>query len=403
MRGSIVRRGAKWAVIVDVDRDAKGGRKQRWHSGYRTKRDASRALTEILVSLQHGDYVEPSKQTVEGFMSEWLNATKATVRPSTWTSYRLIVDSHIVPGLGAIPLQQLAPSMLNAFYVELLASGRRDGKGGLSARTVRYVHMILRRSLSQAVHWQRLTRNVADQADPPHPQRGQEMRTWTALELRTFFEHVSSDRFYAAFVLAGTTGMRRGEVLGLRWRDLDLDAGRAAIRQTLLSVGYAVQFSTPKTAKGRRSIALDPVTVASLREHRRRQLEERLAFGRGYGDQDLVFVREDGSPVHPEYFSERFERAEKDAGMPRIRLHDLRHTHATLALQAGVHAKVVSERLGHATVGITLDTYSHAIPAMEEEAAARVAAIVFGADVCNPFAIVPDKERIRLTRSRIRT
>jgi integrase len=379
VRGSIVRRGKKWAVIVDVACDAKGHRKQRWHSGFETKRDASRALTEILASLQAGAYVEPSKQTVAGFMREWLSATKATVRPSTWASYRLMVESHIVPGLGAMSLQQLAPSMLNAFYAELLASGRRDGKGGLSARTVRYVHMIVRRSLSQAVHWQRLTRNVADQADPPHPHAGQEMRTWTALELRTFFEHVSTDRFYAAFVLAGTTGMRRGEVLGLRWRDLDLDAGRAAIRQTLLSVGYAVLFSTPKTAKGRRSIALDAVTVASLREHRRRQLEERLAFGRGYGDQDLVFVREDGSPVHPDYFSERFERAEKDAGLPRIRLHDLRHTHATLALQAGVHAKVVSERLGHATVGITLDTYSHAIPAMEEEAAARVAAIVFGA------------------------
>jgi hypothetical protein len=127
VRGSIVRRGAKWAVIVDVERDAKGGRKQRWHSGYRTKRDASRALTEILASLQAGAYVEPSKQTVAGFMREWLDATKATVRPSTWVSYRLMVESHIVPGLGAVPLQQLAPSMLNAFYAELLMSGRRDG------------------------------------------------------------------------------------------------------------------------------------------------------------------------------------------------------------------------------------------------------------------------------------
>lgn len=379
MRGSIVRRGAKWAVIVDVGRDAAGHRKQRWHSGFETKRDASRALTEILGRLQNGSYVEPSKQTVSGFMREWLNATRATVRPSTWASYRLMVEAHIVPGLGAVSLQQLAPPILNAFYAELLASGRRNGKGGLSARTVRYVHMILRRSLSEAVRWQRLTRNVADQADPPHPHANREMRTWTAFELRSFLEHVSPHRFYAAFVLAGTTGMRRGEVLGLRWRDLDLDAGRAAISQTLLSVGYTVFFSTPKTAKGRRSIALDAVTVASLREHRRRQLKERLAFGAGYGDQDLVFVREDGTPVHPDYFSERFERAGKDAGLPRIRLHDLRHTHATLALQAGVHPKVVSERLGHATVGITLDTYSHAIPAMEEEAAARIAAIVFGA------------------------
>jgi integrase len=168
--------------------------------------------------------------------------------------------------------------------------------------------------------------------------------------------------------------MRRGELLGLRWRDLDLDAGRLAIVQTI--VGKR-QLSQPKSDRGRRSVELDPATVTALREHRKRQLEERMALAPAYRDEfDLVFCREDGEPLWPQSFSRTFERQSKSAGLPPIRLHDLRHTHATLALAAGIHPKVVSERLGHASVAITLDTYSHAIPAMQADAAAKVAALI---------------------------
>ena len=205
------------------------------------------------------------------------------------------------------------------------------------------------------------------------------MSTWPAATLRAFLEGVGGDRLCAAWHLAAATGMRRGEVLGLRWQDVDLDASRVAVRQTLISIRYRLSFGTPKTAKGRRLIALDDRTVAELKRHRKAQLQERLAFGPGYSDADLVFVREDGSPVHPDLFSDYFEKHARRLGLPRIRLHDLRHTHATLALQAGVNPKVISERLGHATVAFTLDRYAHCVPAMEEEAAARVAAFVFGA------------------------
>jgi integrase len=174
--------------------------------------------------------------------------------------------------------------------------------------------------------------------------------------------------------------MRRGEVLGLRWQDVDLDAGRVSISQTLIVVGgYEVQFSEPKTASGRRMIALDPQTVAALREHKQRQMLERSLMGDAYEDADLVFAREDGAPLHPDSFSDAFWRHAKAEKLPRIRFHDLRHTHATLALAAGVHPKVVSERLGHSSITITLDTYSHAIPAMQETAADLVAALVFDA------------------------
>lgn len=171
---------------------------------------------------------------------------------------------------------------------------------------------------------------------------------------------------------------KSGSVLGLRWQDVDLDTSRVSISQTLVVVnGYEVQYSEPKTAKGRRMVALDVQTVKALREQRERQLLERALWGDAYEDEDLVFAKENGTPLHPDSFSDAFFRHANAAGLPRIRFHDLRHTHATLALAAGIHPKVVSERLGHASITITLDTYSHAIPAMQETAASLVASLVF--------------------------
>jgi integrase len=377
MRGHIRRRGNKWVVIVDVGRDESGRRQQRWHSGYRTKKDAQAASVEILGRMQGGIYIEPSKETLAVFLREWLEGQRAHLRPSTWTSYAVNIRCHIIPQLGARRLQAVTAADLNVLYTDLLAGGRADGKGGLSRRSIRYCHTILRKALADAVKQNRLARNVADQADPPRGSDGNgKMRTWSAEELRGFLEHVRHDRLYGAWLLAASTGMRRGEVLGLHWRDLDLDAGRLAVTQALVAVHGGLSFSEPKTDKGRRSVALDPGTVTVLREHRRRQLEERLAWGSVWRDNGLVFCREDGSPVHPDGFTRRFEQHVRAAELPPIRLHDLRHTHATLALAAGVHPKVVQERLGHATISITLDTYSHAIPAMQEEAAAKVAELV---------------------------
>jgi integrase len=379
VRGHVRRRGKSWAFVVDVGHDESGRRRQQWRGGFDTRREAEQALTEALGRLQKGTYVEPSKLTVAAFMGQWLDSIRASVRPSTWAAYAALTRTHIIPALGTIRLQQLTAAQLNRLYADLLEKGRRDGQGGLSPRTVAYVHATVRKALAEAVRWQLLTRNVAAQATPPRQQPNGDLRTWSAEELRAFLAHVEGDRLYAAYLLASTSGLRRGELLGLRWRDLDLSGGRLSVTQTLVSVNYAVTFSSPKTAKGRRSVALDPATVAALRAHRVAMLEERLSLGLGAPTDDgLVFTALDGEPLHPAQFSDRFDRLVKAAGVPRIRLHDLRHTHATLALQAGVHPKVVSERLGHSTVAMTLDIYSHAIPAMQEEAAAKVAALVFG-------------------------
>lgn len=377
-RGHVRRRGRLWTVVVDLPRAEDGSRKQRWHSGYLTRAAAERALTEIRSRLDTGSYIPASKTRLAAFLREWLEAVKVKVRPSTHASYKLNVEKYIIPAVGLIPLQNLTPAGLNAFYADLLAGGRTTREGGLAPRSVQYCAMILKRALGEAVRWSLIPRNPADLADPPRPAATPTMRTWSAGELRAFLEHVKDDRLYAAWVLAATTGLRRGELLGLNWRDVDLEAGRVGITRTLLAVADKLSFSAPKTPKSRRSVALDPTTLAALRDHRVAHAEERLRWGPVYQDADLVFCHADGTPLHPDRFSKAFVKQAAAAGLPAIRFHDLRHTHATLALQAGIHPKVVSERLGHATVSITLDTYSHAIPAMEEAAAAKVAAVVFG-------------------------
>jgi integrase len=384
MRGHVRKRGNSWCVVVDVGRDPETGkRRQTWRSGFRTKRDAERELTELLGRVRGGTYVESSRETVADFLREWLVAIEARgLRPNTISTYRMLAEKHLIPRVGSIPLQQLSASHLNAAYADMLARGRRNVKTptGLSPRTVRYAHSVMRKALADAVKWNRLARNVADAADPPRKAATVKApKTWTAAELRVFLEHVEPDRLAAAWRLAAATGMRRGEVLGLTWEALDLDGGRLAVRQTLTVADYKPRLAAPKTERSRREVGLDEGTVAALREYRKRQLEERLAAGELWENEaGLVFTDAIGRPLHPQAFSEAFERHIAAAGLRRIPLHGLRHTHATLALQAGVHPKVVSDRLGHFSAAFTLDTYSDSIPALQGEAAATVAALVQG-------------------------
>jgi integrase len=265
-----------------------------------------------------------------------------------------------------------------------LPGGRRPGKGnrqdkgtGLSPRTVAYIHTILHRALKDAAQDGLVPRNVAAVARPPKQRASgkPEMKTWNPEELRAFLDHIRYDErpwLYPVVHLAATTGLRRGEILGLRWRDLDLDAGRASIRKTVVCVGHEVRLSEPKTNKGKRSVPLDPTTVEVLRGLRAGQKKRSLDRS------DFLFSDESGNPLDPETVSLVFERRVKSSGLPRVRFHDLRHSFATLALQAGVPLKVVSDILGHANISITGDTYSHVNPAMQEDATSRVAALVFG-------------------------
>ncbi len=374
MRGGVRKRGTLWAWYASTIDPATGRRRHHTKSGFRTKKAAEEALSTALAKLNEGTYVEPSKLTVKAFLDEWFPAVKARLRPSTRASYETNLKVHVVPTLGAVRLQQLTPARLTAFYGELLDTGRRDGKG-LAPKTVRNVHALLHRALKDALRWGYVARNVADAVDPPSPD-SPELRVWTPEQLRIFVDHVRTDRLYALWLLVATTSMRRGELAGLRWSDVDFATGRVSPRRPRVVVNYAVHEGNPKTAKGRRALALDPVTAAALRDHQARQANEKATIGAGWVESGLVFTWPDGRPLHPDLITDWFRRHARAAGLPVIRLHDVRHSYASAALVAGIPAKVVSERLGHATVGITLDTYSHVLPGLDERAAEVVARLI---------------------------
>jgi integrase len=389
MSEGIVKRGKTWSFYIELPRDpVTGKRRKQWHSGYRTQKEAQTERTKMLAAVNGGTYVPKTRQTVGEFTDEWLAAIAPTVRPATHYSYARNLRLHVTPVIGTAPLAAVDAGTLNQLYAALLAEGRKDhAGGGLSPRTVRYIHTILHRAFKDAMRWGRLARNAADAADPPKAAEAgrPESITWAADQLRIFLEGTRGSRHWTAYLLLATSGMRRGEVLGLRWRDLDLDGGRVSIRQTVIAVRHTAMLGTPKTSKGRRTITLDKGTVAALREHRKQQNAERLLMGAGWTDSDLVFCHVDGTMLHPERFTRSFSEAVRRLGLPAIRLHDLRHGWATLALQAGVHPKVVQERLGHANIGITLDTYSHVVAGLHEDAAEQVAAL-FRSPGSNPVA-----------------
>ncbi len=369
---------SRWYVVLDLGFDHEGRRRQKWHGGFRTRREAEAARAKLVTELNTGSYVVPGRTTLADWIRDsWLPITEPRVKPTTFHSYKRNLEHHVIPVLGAKPLQQLTPPMLNSLYSGL-AIGAKSRKP-LSAKTISYIHSTLHKVLADAVDAGLLGKNVAAGAKPPRPARRATsgINAWDPEELGAFLAYVRGTRLEAIWRLSAMTGMRRGEILGLRWCDLDLDRSRLSVRQALVSVGYEVVHSTPKSHSAR-VVDLDQETVEQLRAHRARQEAERAEWGTDYQDQDLVVAKENGKPIHPHTFSQSFERLIEKHNLRRIRLHDLRHTHATLALKAGVPVKVISERLGHESPAFTLKQYAHVIPGMQAEAAAQVAAMIDG-------------------------
>jgi integrase len=368
----IFRRGRTYCYSL---RDGSG--RQRWVSGFPSMTAAANARDKARLQVREGNYVAPTRQTLETFAGEWLESRTPKLKPSTLSSYADLLRDHVNPRIGNVPLQKITAAHLDALYAELLTKGRRDGTGGLSPRTVRYVHTVIRAALQTAFRWGRITHNPADRSDPPESVRT-EARHWTTDNLRRFLAHVEGDRLAPLYHLAAMTGLRRGEVLGLRWSDLDLEAQTLKVNQSLVVVDGHSMFTTPKTDAGRRTVSLDPRTVAVLRAHRKAQMAERLAAGPAWADSGLVFTREDGRPLAPDWVYKRFVALVLAAGVPLISFHGLRHSHATALLGAGVDLKLTSARLGHSSVRITADTYQHVEQAMDQLAATQAAALIYG-------------------------
>lgn len=378
MRGHVAKKGNRFYPVADIGVDPETGKRRlKWHKSCRTREEADAALVEIVRALNRGEYVAPSKGTVKSFLQEdWLPSARATLKPSTAKLYETLLDAYVIPRLGPTRLQALTAARLNAFYADLLAAGRTQGDGGLSATSVRGIHRVIHRALRDAVKWDRLSKNPAEVADPPRATRPT-MSAWNASQVGSFLTNAAEDDDAPIWILLATTGIRRAEALGLHWPDVDLDAGRITVRSALSYVGTRAVLTEPKTSSSRRLVALPAVTVAALRGHKARQAAVRLEMGPEYRDLGFVFAGIDGAPMNPTTVSRRFNRLVEQSGLPRITLHGLRHSWATIALGAGVPAKVASEILGHSSISVTMDVYSHALPSMVEEATEQVAAAMF--------------------------
>ena len=319
-------------------------------------------------------------QSLGDYLDDWLQLQRSQLQPSTWVSYRTNIECHLKPALGHVPLDELTPQRLSTFYAQLQMNGRQHGVGPLSLRTVQYCQGVLHKALADAVRMEILPRNVAINATLPRIDlRGdgvKEIGCWAAEELRRFLEHTKGSEHHSLWVVAAATGMRRGELLGLRWEDVDFDHQALTVRRALSVVRGEARLKQPKTSRCR-TLRLDAFTTSMLQQRQRDQQREAQRAREWRNDWNLVFTNADGPHLDPMRITHEFRVAVRAAPVPRIRLHDLRHTHATLLLQAGVPVKVVSERLGHAQISLTLDIYAHVLPAMDADAADRFAAAVF--------------------------
>ena len=366
-RAYLNRNTGRWQAIVELGRDERGKRKQRFKNTPReknTKAEARRVARQILNEYEAGTYVEPSELVLSTYLESWLSdVARHRVADRTYDRYRIIVRHHLVPALGQVKLDALRPDQVQHFY------GRLSDQG-LAPSTVQKVHAVLHSALKHAVRMRLLVRNPSDDLSLPKIRRP-EIRALTDKEIARLLATAKDTSVAVPLLCLLTIGVRRGELLGLRWSDVELEAGVLSVRRSLEESSSGAVLKEPKTAKGSRTIALPEVTIEALREHRKAQCELRVRVGPAYNSGELVFPGADGEPWWPSNFGRACRRVMKKAKLD-CRLHDLRHTHATMLLRQGVHPKVVQERLGHANIGITLDIYSHVAPHMQEEAAAKI-------------------------------
>ncbi len=359
--GSITRRkGGGWSAQYVVYTSE--GRKRRTLYG-KTRAEVAAKLSKALADREGGLVFDAGNLTVGEYLDRWLkDSVRGTVRISTFERHEQIIRAHLMPSFGRMKLKALTPAHVRSLHREKLDAG-------LAPATVRKIHSTLHKALSQAVADGLIPRNAADVKAPrPAPE---EMRPLSESEARTFLDiaREAGDRFEALYVLAITTGLRRGELLGLRWDDADLDRGTLRVGRALVREGGRHVLGETKTRRGRRRVNLTSRTVAALKAHRKSQLEKRVRLAGLYEDHGLIFTSENGTPLNPGNLVKRsFKPLLKRAGLPEIRFHDLRHTCATLLLGRGVHPKIVQELLGHATIAMTLDTYSHYLPSMGDQA-----------------------------------
>jgi integrase len=364
--GSVYKRGNVYWVKVELDPDPLTG-KRRYHykGGFATKKEADAYRVQVLSEIQRGTFTVPAKLTLREYAARWLEAVKPNLGPRSWEAYEMNLRVRILPYLGNVELGKLQPLALQELYAKLLGEG-------LSPRSVLYVHRTLHRMLEMAVKWGMVGRNVADAVEPPKQER-KEVQVLDEEQASKLLSGITDLRLLVPVALALGCGLRRSEICGLRWQDVDLEAGRLHVTQTVQRLPRQGLVTLPtKTHRSRRPVDIPPGVVDILRRWRRQQAQERLAAGPLWQDTGFVCTAPDGRPLDPDWLTDVFPRTAQGLGLPAINFHALRHSHASFLLKKGTHPKVVQERLGHSSINITMDTYSHLLPGMQKEAALAI-------------------------------
>jgi integrase len=362
MKGGIRKRGDSYTIAISLGRNPVTGKyKYHYETVTGTREQAKKRRAELINQLDNGTFIKPSKLTIAEYLRRWLtDYARPNLSPKAFERYENIVQAYLTPTFGTIILTQLRPEHIQGYYTSMMSRG-------LSPSTVKYHHAVIHKALRTAMKWQLLKHNPADGVDVPR-QRHVEMQTWDDSEVRQFLEVAKRSSYYVLFHTALFTGMRRSELLGLQWRDIDIQQIHVSRSLHRLRDGRYV-FTQPKSAKSRRAIDLSPSSVLTLAEHKERQEGIRTMLGIPLTQDDLVFSTPEGNPLRPDTVTRAWRMLAVKAGVKPIRLHDARHTHATLMLKQGVHPKIVQERLGHATITMTLDIYSHVTPGLQKAAA----------------------------------
>jgi integrase len=362
--GSVYQRKSdgKWVTSISID-----GRRKVFYSD--TQKEAIKKLKKACQEQEKGALIVGPQHTVAQYLDYWLSVYKQKIRPRTYERYEQIIRLHLVPVLGKIKLDKLSPQHIQSLYTKKLEEG-------LSANTVLVIHGMLHKALRSAMRWGILGQNVCDRVDVPRKTTF-EIHPLTPKQVQDFIEVIQGHPNEALFILAIATGMRRGEIAGLKWQDVDLESGTLRVQRALTrvptSMGGGYQEAEPKTEGSRRSIILPDFAIRALKVHRERQEVIKQNAGDLWQEHDYVFSTSVGEHIHPGHdILEAFKRLLKDAGLPDVRFHDLRHSSATMLLSMGVHPKVVQERLGHHDIGITMNIYSHVLPNMQEDAAKKL-------------------------------
>lgn len=369
MRGHIRKRGAGYQIVVDIGRDPiTNKRKQKSIGGFKTKKEAEKALAELIAKVEQGEYIEYKNSTFKEFLEKWLENKKPLLKPTTYIFYETITNNILIPGLGSIELKKLKPIHIQSFISKLYE------KEDINSTTIKHYYTTLKTALNQAVKWQLIPSNPCEAVEPPKREK-KKMQVLTPEQVNQLLDyaHNSHETMYIPLLLALTCGLRRGEIIALKWSNVNLDKGYIAITESAaLRLDGKNYISHTKTDAGERVVELPSFVIPILKQHRKKQLENKLFFGNEYKDNNLVCSWPNGDELKPNYITHTFKKLLRKLNLPDIRFHDLRHTHATLLLLQGVNPKIVSERLGHASIDITLDIYSHVLPTMQKEAAEKL-------------------------------